>query len=586
MLAISSPDTEIDGFKMNDGGYLRHEVIKKVTLRRSAQAPLTASSSIAAAVIQPSSTIAKLENLEDNAASAISTTIDEERATTAHNANANDSVFERGSVFDPKEMEIVTLALANNDTTTKGAAYDILNTSEAVMARDDAPRKAAGKMNNKNIGVNRRSGGIVTNFAVATDQKDAKKRRKLSVTTVAKQDLSNILTPSVRTSHAAQKNYPGRSKYRSNSKDDTANKGVRGLVPVDENIDPRESSSQSTPLQSSRRRSYKARSSLATLTPPSMQISAPSITKILRRDSLLGVTGKIHLSNVNAVGKDEVLQKRSQHDSAILGIRAKDEIAGSNRETRIIGSNQLTARMRGSTTFAVSEEDEEPSKSQKHLIDNSKEIYTRPIKINEDSASMVDTTDTVFTDGDIEISNSPKHGIENEQKYTPISDTRRIEDSVAFAIKASSQMTHLDSTTTIASWRTSALLTNSFSPDPPSRRDDSIEKLNEKIKAIIQSPVSTQLDSDQGEGNKLKNREKSRVGGGVIEKSPELLTMLSSSPQSDNSKSQEGSHSNYTRSADRSEKTRKGRSRDREEVQDSSSEGDGPSSDEDGVIAM
>ena len=571
MVAISSPDKEIGGFNMDDGGYLRHEVIKKDTLKDSAQVAFTSLSSIAAEVVQPPIT---------PPISATFTPINEKRASTARDMIVHYSALARGGVFDPKEMYMVSQA--KKVAIVKRVADDILDMSEAVEARINVPQKGPGKKNQKNISID---GEIGTNFVDVRDQRGAKQRRKQSVAA----DLSNIFTPTVRTLHSTQRNYSGRSKYRSKLKGDTADEGARSHIVVDENTDPKERTSHSTQLQSSRRRSYKARSSLAALTPPSMQVSASSI-----RDPVLGMADKTHPSDVRVVGKEQELKKKTQHDSPILTISSKEEIVDSNKATEIVCDKStkkdlLKARMRGSATFTICEEDAEPSVSQKYLVDNSEEIFADPIrKIEEDSTSAVDETDTNFADVDIEIPYSPKYDIEEVLKHTPKNYAKKIEENAPSTIVAPSKMINSNSTTSIDSWRARTVLINANSsfPEPSSNRDESILKLNDKIRAIIQSPVQIQPDSHQGASSKFKNKKKTRVDDGITMKGLQLPIILSSSPHSNDSKSQEDSDSNYIRPANRNEKTLKGRSRGREQEQDSSSEGEEPSSDEDGVIAM
>ena len=578
MVAISSPDKEIGGFHMDDGGYLRHEVIKKDTLKDSAQAAFTSLSSIAAEVVQPPITPAKVENLRESVLSATFTPINKKRASTAPDMIVHDSAFGRGGVFDPKEIDMESLALA----TVKRVADDMLDMSEAIEARVNVPPKGPGKKNQKNISID---GEIGTNFVDVRDQRGAKQRRKQSVAA----DLSNIFTPMVRTLHSTQKNYSGRGKYRCKLKGDTADEGARGHIVVDENTDPIEKTFHSTQLQSSRRRSYKARSSLAALTPPSMQVSTSST-----RDPVLGMTDKTHPSDVRVVGKEQQLKKKTQQNSPILTISSKEEIVDSNKTAEIAcvkstKKDLLKARMRGFATFPICEEDEEPSVSQKYLVDNSKEIFTDPIrKIEEDPTSRVDKTNTDLAYVDIEIPYSPKYDIEKVLKYAPKTSAREIEDNAPSTIVASSKMINSNSTTSIDSWRASAVLINakSSSPEPSSNRDESIVKLNDKIRAIIQSPVQIELDSHQGESSKITNKKKTRADDGITMKGLQLPIMLSSSQRSNDSKSQEDSDSNYIKPVNRNEKTLKGRSRGKEQEQDSSSEGEEPSSDEDGVIAM
>lgn len=523
-----------------------------------------------------------------------------------------DSALVRDEKYNKNNMDTTTRALFKRKTKTKMESKEIQQPCFPIQ-------RSTQNKNNKAVEIyvdkGKDRGGISpVPEASIPDDKITKQPNRVSKTVTALQDVSNVFTPMTSTLHTTKRTYAGRGnsiKSLKSEADTYSNLKSARNVPNDENADPKECSSQSTPLQNSRRRSYKMRSSSSAAVPPPSQISVLSMTRAVRRDSLLDISTSVGATvNDLKAPKKDIASKCSGIDT-IREISKEEKLEKSNLTTLVgvvaISTTKKTnvkARMRATAPNNISEEDEEPQESriiqQRGKVESTKsqkpemaiilskvkeanmgdEINPSPIlSIDIDEAGQANSMDIDFNDADDEVSSSDN----DHNRIGIVMEGEVISDPLLPPHKTGSQ----NADVAVTNWRTSATPPVFSSPEASNSTMDSFHALepDEAIKVIVRSTAQAgRIKHDTYHENKseikgLKEKEKETVREkegpkGRRHKSPLIMPL---SPPSDNSRSQEDIGSSYLRPTDNNRESKQ---------EDSSSEGEGPSSDEDGVIAM
>ena len=559
LVAISSPEMDDDEM---DRGYSRHKAVEKKVVQKVPQS-------------------IPLSDQAKNAAASVTNATQKSAPSTVKEAAKDPG---RARIMKGKTIAETLLPKKDMPPSTK-TAFMGNSTPLSKMSK----KKDKGKNSPPSIPI------VVQ--VLADDIIPVPIRRKSTIAT-ALQDVSNTFTPMTRTPQPVnlKRTYASRSNGKKAAENHDALVSTTVAPEInDENTDPLEQNSQPTTANNSRRRSYKSGPSIAARI-PSGKITILPLSGTKKRDSLIGMSAARQLprirdltvtpsarETINEEMEGEVEANKENEFQKLLKIRSV--------------STTKTARMR--TNTCSEEENEVPKDSANVRVDiprgtqiltsskdNLNERRGRSKRRARDSAAyrlredatLVDEAQNDYNDADDEISSSPEKDIvddENKDK-TLLKRSRKSSDGdLAASSVPPTEATSQSTSTPLLSWRPSAGLTTFSSPDQSSNTDDSAEK-------VVQSAA---ISATSGLGSKGIEKDKTTI------KPPVLPLMVPQPPCQEKiqSPSQDGNDSTYSRSeaSDHyAQKRSKGAAERDSRIKYSSSDEDGPSSDEDGVIAM
>ena len=339
----------------------------------------------------------------------------------------------------------------------------------------------------------------------------------------------------------------------------------------DEKSDHEEVTSQATPVRNSRRRSYKAKTPIKVLEPTSAQISVFAVGRAAMRDSLLNVTATIKAKAAELLVNTP--RKLRVDDNKI-------RVEGSNSATAGTTSTakKVNARMR---TYKISEEEQVPEEGRVNspATETTKQpmnVYSAKRKQKEEMKREDD-----YNDAHEEVSyNDEKDAEKGEEKV--MKKGRISVDDEATKIVLIPKVPNSNpregvsqnAVGTATSWRPNVSLTTFASSDASSTDDSANKEVDRAAFTVTPSAVNAEGDAD-----KTDHRRKSKKPE-VIKPSSPVESSQEDDADSTYSRLPLASQDSENRDPKAWEPSKRGRDI------DSGSDGDEPSSDEDGVIAM